>query len=157
MWDWFAHTILKAVDAAILTRVILSDIECEFAKIDFSRGFRFRAWLQKAAHDAWLRGMESPQVSAAVRALLKSTDAHDDFLQHLDETCSQVRRREAAARVRSRVDLAVWEAFSLLTFDGLNGAAAAERVGASVASVYVARHRVCLLLEDEFAVLNEQC
>ena len=56
---------------------------------------------------------------------------------------------EASARVQLRVEPDSWEAFRLITMEGLSGTEAAQRLGKEVAAVFKARSRVQALLRDE--------
>ena len=60
----------------------------------------------------------------------------------------------AKVRVRLRVAPHTWEAFRLLTFEGLSGPEAAPRVGMQVTMVYVARGKVQKMLREEIDALE---
>ena len=47
-----------------------------------------------------------------------------------------------------------WEAFRLTALESLSGAEAARRLGATVAAVFVSKHRVQKLLKEEIRRLE---
>jgi RNA polymerase sigma-70 factor (ECF subfamily) len=60
----------------------------------------------------------------------------------------------AMQRVKPKVKPINWDAFRLTSIENLSGAAAAGRLGISVSNVFVAKHRVMKLLEEEVRVLR---
>jgi RNA polymerase sigma-70 factor (ECF subfamily) len=61
---------------------------------------------------------------------------------------------EASARVQLRVEPDSWEAFRLITLEGLSGHEAAQRLGKELAAVFKARSRVQTLLRAEIRKLE---
>jgi DNA-directed RNA polymerase specialized sigma24 family protein len=61
---------------------------------------------------------------------------------------------EAMKRVQGRVAAHTWEAFRLLTFEGLSGAEVAPRVGIQVTMVYVAKSKVQKMLREELDAIE---
>ena len=60
----------------------------------------------------------------------------------------------ATARVQLRVEPQTWEAFRLLTFEGLSGAEVAERLSMKVPTVFVAKSKVKRLLKETIQQLE---
>ena len=58
-------------------------------------------------------------------------------------------------RVRLRIAPQTWEAFRLTALEGLSGAAAAERLGIPVATVFKYKSRVQKMLQDELRKLDD--
>ena len=81
-------------------------------------------------------------------------EARDDLARRLLDAADEELLKEAAARVRLRVDPKTWEAFNLLAVEGRTGADAAKLIGMKVATVFVARSRVQRMLREELARLD---
>jgi RNA polymerase sigma-70 factor (ECF subfamily) len=62
----------------------------------------------------------------------------------------------AVQRVQARVGEATWQAFWLLTVDGLPAAEVANRLGMSIGAVYQAKYRIGSLLTQEYAGQDAQ-
>jgi RNA polymerase sigma-70 factor (ECF subfamily) len=62
----------------------------------------------------------------------------------------------AIRRVKPRVKPGTWEAFRLTSIEHLAGAEVAGRLDINVSSVFVAKHRVLKLLEEEVRKLQEE-
>ena len=60
-------------------------------------------------------------------------------------------------RIKGRVKPATWEAFQLTAIEGLSGADAAHKLGIPVAHVFVAKHRVQKMLQEEVRHPQEWC
>jgi DNA-directed RNA polymerase specialized sigma24 family protein len=61
----------------------------------------------------------------------------------------------AMLRVEQRVKPSTWEAFRLTAIDNLPGVEVAKRLNMAVTNVFVHKHRVLKLLEDEVTILKE--
>ena len=60
----------------------------------------------------------------------------------------------AMRRVEKRVKPANWRAFQLTAIDQRPGAEAAQELGMTVARVFIAKHRVQRMLEEEMRILS---
>ena len=115
----------------------------------------FRGWLRTLAQHAWSDFVSArqrvPRASgdSATQECLHSLQARDDLLARLESEFDHEILEEASARVQLRVELESWEAFRLITLEGLSGSEAAQRLGKEVAAVFKARSRVQTLLRDE--------
>ena len=58
-------------------------------------------------------------------------------------------------RVEPRVKPSTWDAFRLTAIDNLQGAEVARRLNMDVSSVFVHKHRVLKMLEEEVAMLKK--
>ena len=86
---------------------------------------------------------------SAVWQKLNTVEAKEDLEQQLEDLFDREVLEEAMTRVQRRVAPHTWEAFRLLTFEGLSGADVAPRVGMQVAMVYVAKNKVQKMLREE--------
>ena len=59
-------------------------------------------------------------------------------------------------RIKGRAKPANWEAFHLTAIEGLSGAEAAHKLGIPVGHVFVAKHRVQKMLQDEVRILKNE-
>ncbi len=131
---------------------------------DFDRRGRgsFRAWLRTIAYRTWCDYLARESRGATgtgdtgVHRELHSVAARDDFLQVFCDECDRELLQMAMRRVRDRVQPRTWEAFRLTALEETTGAEAARRVGISVASVFVARHRVQALIRREIDRLDDE-
>lgn len=114
---------------------------------------RFRSWLAAVVRNAARDCLE--QVRQMVRCgddrfaeLVETLVDEKDFLSEFE--LREV-RLEAERRIRSEggVSDRHWEIYSLMVHDGCTGPEAAERLGATVGSVYMAAHRVRKKVIDE--------
>ncbi len=62
----------------------------------------------------------------------------------------------AMRRVESRVKPTTWEAFRLTAVENLQGVEAAVRLNMDVSNVFVHKHRVLKMLEEEVAILRKK-
>jgi RNA polymerase sigma-70 factor (ECF subfamily) len=91
---------------------------------------------------------------SAVQDRLENVEAREDLSQKLDEVFDLELLEEACCRVRLRVKPNTWEAFRLMHFDGLSGAAVADALNMKVAAVFVACSRVQKMLQEEIERLE---
>ena len=97
-------------------------------------GFRTRKEAEAALRDA-IKAAESGRHVAKSRQTVS---------QYLDEWLPAV---------QGRVKPTTWEAFRLTSIENLPGAEVAVRLGVQVSGVFVAKHRVMKLLEEEVRIL----
>jgi RNA polymerase sigma-70 factor (ECF subfamily) len=117
----------------------------------------FRGWLKTVTRNAWIDFVRRPSASQAPDWIASIADSHD-VLDDLEQQMEQAFEREllelAMRRVKPRVKPNTWEAFRLTSIENLSGNHAARRLGAPIANVFVAKHRVMKLLEEEVRVLR---
>jgi len=65
-------------------------------------------------------------------------------------------RAIAMRRIKSRVKDSTWDAFRLSALDGLSGVDAAGQLGIPVGNVFVAKHRVHKMLQEEVRILKNE-
>jgi RNA polymerase sigma factor (sigma-70 family) len=117
----------------------------------------FRGWLKAVTHNAWRDLARRPKVGQAATGLDALADS-SDALADLEKEMTQAAERElldlAMSRVQERVKANTWEAFRLTSIENLSGADAAKQLDMPVSSVFVAKHRVMKLLEEEVKKLK---
>jgi len=160
IYAWCRQWRLQESDAQDVTQEVLLQLVQKLRDFDYDPARSFRAWLKTIVHHAWQdflarRGrVGRGSGDSAVWEGLHSVEARDDLERQLEEVFDREVLEEAMARVRQRVAPHTWEAFRLLTFEGLSGADVAPRVGMQVTMVYVAKSKVQKLLRAEIEALE---
>lgn len=120
----------------------------------------FRGWLKAVTHNAWRDLARRPKAGQAIAGLDIIADS-SDALADLEKAMTQAAERElldlAMSRVKERVKPSTWEAFRLTSIENLSGADAAKKLDMAVSAVFVAKHRVIKLLEEEVRKLKRGC
>ena len=151
---WCRHWQLQEADAQDVTQDVLLRVARQMRTFCYDPQRSFRAWLKTLAHAAWcdwLEGQKKPgrgSGDSTVLDQLATVEARDDLVQRLEEEYDRELLEAASARVRLRVEPRTWEAFRLLTYEGLSGAEAAERLGMKVGAIYVAKCKVQKMLQE---------
>jgi RNA polymerase sigma-70 factor (ECF subfamily) len=152
---WCRHWKLQESDAQDVTQEVLLQLVQKLRSFRYDPSRSFRAWLKTLVHHAWQdflarRGRAGlGSGDSGVWQALQTVEARDDLERQLEEVFDREVLEEAMARVRPRVAPHTWEAFRLLTFEGLSGAEVAPRVGMQVTMAYVAKGKVQKLLREE--------
>jgi len=152
IYKWCRHWRLQDADAEEVTQNVLLKLVTRLATFAYDPSRSFRAWLKTLTHNAWVDYLESLKTQGAggdgsvVMHQLQSVEARDDLVQRLQEEFDHEIMEEAMARVRERVEPQTWEAFRLLSVEGLSGSEAAARIPMKEAMVFIARGRVLKLL-----------
>jgi RNA polymerase sigma-70 factor (ECF subfamily) len=160
IYAWCRHWQLQESDAQDVTQEVLLRLVEKLRHFEYDSGRSFRAWLKTVTHHAWQDFLARRQRAGlgsgdtAVIERLQSLEARDDLERHLEEAFEREVLEEAMTRVQLRVAPHTWEAFRLLTFEGLSGPEVAPRLGMQVTMVYVARGKVQRMLREEIDKLE---
>jgi RNA polymerase sigma-70 factor (ECF subfamily) len=153
---WCRQWELQPADAQDVTQEVLYRLVGQLRRFPYdpAKG-HFRGWLKGVARHAWsdLRdgrrragwGSGDPHVLR----LLEAQEDRDGLLEALDQEFERELYEEALARVQLRVNRATWRAFQLLVHERWSAARVAAKLHLTVASVYMAKHRVQKLLAEE--------
>jgi RNA polymerase sigma factor (sigma-70 family) len=119
----------------------------------------FRAWLRTVTQNAWTDFVKSRRLrqstdGATIDLVADSHDALADLEHQMDEALNREIFELASRRVEKRVKPATWQAFRLTVLENVPGAEAARLLNWPVAHVFVAKHRVQKMLEDEARALT---
>jgi RNA polymerase sigma-70 factor (ECF subfamily) len=154
---WCVRWGAQASDADDLAQQVLLKLLTAMKSFRPDPKSSFRGWLKAVTHNAWLDLVRRPKVGQAIAGLDAIADS-SDALADLEKEMTQAAEREllelAMSRVRERVKPNTWEAFRLTSIENLSGADAAMKLALPVSSVFVAKHRVMKLLEDEVRKLK---
>jgi RNA polymerase sigma factor (sigma-70 family) len=170
-WDEFAqkyHPIIRAwclkwgsqpSDADDVAQQVLIKLLSAMKTYRKDPSTSFRGWLKTVTHNAWLDFARRPSMGQAPDWLESVADSFD-ALADLEQQIEQGHEREllelAMRRVQSHLKPSTWEAFRLTSIENLPAAQAAEQLAMPVSSVFVHKHRVLKLLQEEVRVLKEE-
>jgi RNA polymerase sigma-70 factor (ECF subfamily) len=152
--QWCRRGQLQEADAQDVAQNVLLLVARQMRTFRYDPGRSFRGWLKTITHAAWCDWLEAQKRpgkgsgDSEVRELLATVEARDDLLRQVEEEYERELLEAAAAQVRLRVEPHTWEAFRLLTFEGLSGAEAAERLSMKVGAVFVAKSKVQKMLRE---------
>jgi RNA polymerase sigma-70 factor (ECF subfamily) len=160
IYGWCRKWNLQDADAQDVTQTVLAQLAEKMRSFAYDPARSFRGWLKTLAYHAWsdfLAGRKRAGLvcgDAGVLAVLETVEAREDLVQRLEEAFDRELLEAASARVRLRVRPRTWDAFRLIALEGLSGAAAAERLGMKVATVFVAKSEVQKMLAEEIRRLE---
>jgi RNA polymerase sigma-70 factor (ECF subfamily) len=159
---WCRRTGLTHDDAEEVTAAVLSRLVTTLRDFVYDPAHRFRGWLKtlvenevrclyrQRARRPGDRGSGHPLVHLRL-AQLQVPDVIDELVEQLDDTLTRDLRdaEEVTRRVQSRVEPATWQAFWLTAVGKESGRDVADRLGLTVAAVYMAKRRVGQMLRAE--------
>jgi RNA polymerase sigma-70 factor (ECF subfamily) len=160
IYRWCRQWKLQDADAEDVTQDILLKLTRALRAFAYDPSRSFRGWLKTVAHHAWRDFVDSRRHAqraagdSQVEAMMLTLEAREDLAQKLEEAFDLELLEAAKVRVRMRVAPHTWEAFRLLTLEGLPVAEVAGRVHLQVAMVYVAKSKVQKMLREEVEKLE---
>ncbi len=160
IYRWCRQWKLQDADAEDVTQDILVKLIQKFRAFTYDPSRSFRGWLKTVAHNA-LRDFADSRRNAAraegasrIPDLMLTVEAREDLARKLERAFDLELLEAAKVRVRLRVAPHTWEAFRLMTFEGLPVAEVAAKVQLQVAMVYVAKSKVQKMLQEEIGRLE---
>ena len=153
---------LQEADAQDVTQEVFLKLSGRMQDFRYDPQGSFRAWLKTVTHHAWhdhlCKQRKPGQGSGGESAIerLAAIEAKDDLARRMEDAADQELLKEAAARVRLRIEPRTWDAFYLLAVEGRSGAEAAKQLEMKVATVFVARSKVQRMLREELARLDQE-
>ncbi len=156
IYRWCREWGLQGADAEDVTQDVLAKLTEKLGQFRYDPSRCFRAWLKTITQHAWSDAIAGRYRGSDSRIIqrLESLEARADFKRRFEETFDRELMEMAIARVQRRVNPSTWEAFRLTALEGLSGAEASQRLDATVASVFVSKHRVQKLLKEEVRLLE---
>ncbi len=160
IYAWCRAWGLQESDAQDVTQEVFLNLSVRMHDFRYDPSRSFRAWLKTLTHHAWRDYLEKQRRpgrgsgSESAMERLAAVEAQDDLASRLAEAFDQEVLKEAAARVRLRVEPRTWDAFHLLAVEGRSGAEVAQRLRMKVATVFVARSKVQRMLREEVGRLD---
>jgi RNA polymerase sigma factor (sigma-70 family) len=150
---------LQDSDADDVAQDVLVKLFAALRKFQYDPSRSFRAWLKTVTQHAWsdfvaARRKHPVQNSGRIDTIADSAEAQSDLNKQLEDAFDRELLEIAMRRIKGRAKPANWEAFHLTAIEGLSGAEAAQKLGIPVGHVFVAKHRVQKLLQDEVQMLK---
>jgi RNA polymerase sigma-70 factor (ECF subfamily) len=161
IYSWSREWHLQEADAEDVTQAVLLTLAQRMRTFAYDPAQSFRAWLKTVTRHACGHLRRASQRAGAGSGdsaeleRLHSVEAREDLVARLEAEFDRELLEEATARVRLRVVAHTWDAFVMTAQDGVSGAEVAERLGMSVAAVFVARSKVQKMLKDEVRRLEK--
>jgi RNA polymerase sigma factor (sigma-70 family) len=158
---WCAKWKLQEADAQDITQVVLVKLGEKMRTFSYDPARSFRAYLKTLTHYAWCDFLESRRHAAVgsgdslVLETLRSIEARDDLVTHLNSEFDKELLEEAMSRVQQRVEPHTWQAFVLTAVEGVSGATAGARLEMKVGTVFKARSKVQQMLQEELRRLED--
>jgi RNA polymerase sigma-70 factor (ECF subfamily) len=156
IYGWCREWGLQGADAEDVTQDVLAKLTEKLGQFRYDPTRCFRAWLKTITQHAWSDAIAGRYRGSDSRIIqrLESLEARADLKRRFEETFDRELMEMAIARVQRRVNPSTWEAFRLTALEGLSGAEASQRLQATVASIFVSKHRVQKLLKEEIRLLE---
>ena len=159
VYGWCRQRGLQEADAEDVTQTVLAKLTEAMRDFRYDPSRSFRAWLKTITQRAWSdliahRHRAAGSGTSQVLQRLQTLEARADLERQLEEAFDRELLEVATLRVQQRVAPQTWEAFRLTALEGLSGAEASRRLLMPVAHVFVAKHRVQKLLQEELRRLE---
>jgi RNA polymerase sigma-70 factor (ECF subfamily) len=159
--DWCVRWGSQPDDAEDVAQEVLLKLLAAMRTFEFDPGRSFRGWLKTVTQNAWTdfrrsHRRESTEDPERFRAILDSRAALDDLRSRMEDAFDRELLDLAMRRVEKRVKPANWRAFQLTAIDGRPGAEAARELSLPVARVFIAKHRVQRMLEEEIRIVKDE-
>ena len=151
---------LQPADADDVTQTVLLRLARKMATFHYDPARSFRGYLkaltQYAVRDALeaLRLRENTAGDPELLDWLAIVDTRNDLARCLEAELRRELFQEAATRVCQRIDSRTWEVFVLLTQEHRGGQEVADRMGMTLAAVYMAKSRVLKMMRAEVWTLS---
>jgi RNA polymerase sigma-70 factor (ECF subfamily) len=157
---WLTHWGLQEADAQDVAQNVLLRLTAKLPQFTYDPSKSFRGWLKTLTHHAWhdfvteagYRTRGSGDTS--VLNQLNSVEAREDLAARIAETFDKELLAAALVRAKERVAEATWLAFKLSALDGVAPQDVADRLGVRVSQVYLAKHRVQKLVQEEIRAIE---
>ena len=140
---------------------VLLRLTAKLPQFQYDASRSFRGWLKTLTHHAWHdfvteagyrnRGSGDSEVLEQ----LQSVAAKDDLAARVEATFDKELLEVALRRTRERVAANTWEAFRLAALEGMPAQEVADALQIRVSQVYLAKHRVQKLVQEEIQELEK--
>jgi RNA polymerase sigma factor (sigma-70 family) len=157
---WLVHWGLQEADAQDVTQNVLLRLTTKLPQFKYDPARSFRGWLKTLTHHAWhdfvtesgYRNRGSGDTS--ILDQLQTVAAREDLTARVEAEFDKELLEVALTRARERVAATTWEAFKLAALDGVVPQEVADKLCVRVSQVYLAKHRVQKLVQEEIRVLE---
>jgi RNA polymerase sigma factor (sigma-70 family) len=157
---WLIHWGLQEADAQDVAQNVLLRLTAKLPQFKYDPTKSFRGWLKTLTHHAWhdfvteagYRTRGSGDTS--VLDQLQSVEAREDLTARVEATFDKELLEMALLRAKERVADTTWQAFKLAALDGVAPQTVADQLSVRVSQVYLAKHRVQKLVQEEIRALE---
>lgn len=157
---WIVHWGLQEADAQDVVQNVMLRLTAKLPQFQYDPSRSFRGWLKTLTHHAWhdfvteagYRNRGSGDT--AVMEQLQSVAAREDLAARVEATFDKELLEIALVRTRSRVAETTWEAFRLAALEQQEPQHVADKLGVRVSQVYLAKHRVQKLVQEEIRAIE---
>jgi RNA polymerase sigma factor (sigma-70 family) len=158
--SWLIHWGLQEADVQDVTQNVLLRLTAKLPQFKYDPSRSFRGWLKTLTHHAWhdfvTDGSYRTRGSgdSSVLDQLQSIEAREDLTARVEAEFDKELLEVALARAKDRVAAKTWEAFKLSALDNIAPQEVANKLNIRVSQVYLARHRVQKIVQEEIHVLD---
>jgi RNA polymerase sigma factor (sigma-70 family) len=161
IYAWCLKWGAQSSDADDVAQEVLLKLLTAMRKFQYDPARSFRAWLKTITHNAWNDFVASDRFKSAGNdnrfdAIADSHDALADLEKQIEDAFDRELLELAMRRIEKRVKPTTWQAFQLTAIEHRPGAEVAKELKMQVAHVFVAKHRVQKMLEEEVQTLKKQ-
>jgi RNA polymerase sigma-70 factor (ECF subfamily) len=151
----------QPADADDVAQDVLLKLLTAMKNFQYDPGRSFRAWLKTVTQNAWndfatSHRMRSGEYPSRFEEIADPGDALADLEEKMENAFHRELLELAMRRVEKRVKPLTWHAFRLMAIENRQAAEAAEELQMQIAHVFVAKHRVQKMLEEEIQSLRER-
>jgi RNA polymerase sigma factor (sigma-70 family) len=148
-------------DADDVAQEVLVKLFAALRKFRYDPARSFRAWLKTVTQHAWsdfiaARRKDPGHNAGSIALVADSAEARSDLERQIEDAFDRELLEVAMHRIKNRVKPATWDAFHLTAIEGRPGAEVAGQLGMAVAHVFVAKHRVQKMLQEEVRILKNE-
>jgi RNA polymerase sigma-70 factor (ECF subfamily) len=158
--SWLTHWGLQEADAQDVTQNVLLRLTAKLPQFKYDPSRSFRGWLKTLTHHAWhdfvTEAGNRNRGSGDTKILeqLQSVAAREDLAARVEATFDKELLELAMARARERVAAKTWDAFVMTAINGTAPQEVADKLGVRVSQVYLAKHRVQKLVQEEIQAIE---
>jgi RNA polymerase sigma factor (sigma-70 family) len=158
---WCLSWGLQDSDADDVAQEVLVKLFAALGKFQYDPSRSFRSWLKTVTQHAWCdflaaRRKDPGRNSERIETIADSVEARSDLERQIEGALDHELLEVAMHHIKNRVKDSTWDAFRLTALEGLSGVDAAGQLGIPVANVFVAKHRVQKMLQDEVRILKNE-
>lgn len=158
--SWLIHWGLQEADAQDVAQNVLLRLTAKLPQFQYDPSKSFRGWLKTLTHHAWhdfvteagYRTRGSGDTS--IMNQLNTIEAREDLAARVEETFDKELLAMALVRAKERVAETTWQAFKLAALDSVPPQDVADQLGIRVSQVYLAKHRVQKLVQEEIRAIE---
>ena len=155
IYQWCRGWGVQEADADDVAQLVLSKLLNQLCTFKYDPSKSFRAWLKTVARHAWSDLRDRHDHVVAGDSMIFSVEARADLEARLEAIYDIELLEIAMEKVRNRVESSTWEAFRLTAIEGQPAVATAHELSMAVGNVYVAKHRVQKLIQQEIRDLSD--